>query len=103
MSWIKRNWYYVLAVLFALILIYYWFGVKKMQTNAPDSVGGQGSQTTDALQRARDLYNTNTKVKAYANWAVGQDWLREKAAKNGISVWDQAYLDAAWMYDNGKL
>lgn len=102
MSWLERNWYYVLAVLFVLTLIYYWYGMIKYQTQDPDSVD-QSSQTTDALKRARDLYNTNTQVKRYADWAVGQDWLREKAARNGISVWDQAYLDAAWMYDNAKL
>lgn len=105
MEWIKKNFVYIILIVTVILVVYLVFLKKKPnpEFNNTSESANTGTGTTDSLTRARNLYSTNQKVKSYADWAVNQTWLRDKAASNKISVWDQAYLDAAWMYDNGYL
>lgn len=91
----------VIAVL--VIAFAAWFFMKKSPSTDPAAGKPTAASSLTGIDKARALYDSNSNFKNAAEWAKGQDYIREKANKNGVPIMDQALLDTLWMVEQGTL
>lgn len=101
----KMKWYWWAVIVLAVILTAYLIFFKKASASTDGKKTEKSefeSTYAEKIQKAQQLYDTDSAFKNNVLYLKGQAYIQEKAVTNGTDNYTQALLDALWMKENPK-